>query len=270
MNDLMSSFKELGFNSYEATAYLTLLQNPNITAYEIGKISGIPQSKVYQAVQSLVSQGIINVVGEKPAKYVPLPLEEILARSRQKVEEACTYIEKSSHRFNRARAIDFLWHLEGAPEVWGKAKEMVQNAEKTLQIEGWGSELEKLEEIIPAPAKKGVKMIFTVYGDFSPAGGYVYRHPLTLLHQDYRQVGRWFVVLKDQEEALFATFNSENTQGVRSGNESFVAMVKEYMIHNIYVTEIYNRMGERLDKELGENLSSLKQELKGRGFDISL
>ncbi len=268
MKDLVAAFKKLGFNSYEATAYLTLLQKPNITAYEIGKISGVPQSKIYQTMKGLAEQGLVGVVGDKPAKYVPLPLAEVFNRVRTTVEEAYDYIKENQYKLKGLQTFDYLWHLSGEAEVWGKIKDMIGTGEKTLQIEALGSDLKQLEDNLILARQRGVKITFIVYDDLPFDFGYIYRHPSQLQGGCNQEDERYFILLKDNKEALFLTLSPQSVEGVWSGNKSFVFMVKEYMIYKIYVSENFNRMREEIEEEFGKNFSMLKEELKLQGFDI--
>ena len=45
--------QDLGFTSYEAMAYVSLLENNPVTRYELGKNSGVPRSAIYNVIQKL-------------------------------------------------------------------------------------------------------------------------------------------------------------------------------------------------------------------------
>ncbi|HHU31388.1 MAG TPA: TrmB family transcriptional regulator, partial [Clostridia bacterium] len=54
---VLKELAKIGFNLYDAKAYIALIQNPDISAYEISKISGVPQSKIYETMKRIVDQG---------------------------------------------------------------------------------------------------------------------------------------------------------------------------------------------------------------------
>ena len=56
MDVLVEKLKDLGFNSYEAKVYLALLKKHPASGYEVAQIAGIPQSKAYDTLKSLVKK----------------------------------------------------------------------------------------------------------------------------------------------------------------------------------------------------------------------
>ena len=68
MDNLIEKLKELGFNSYEAKVYIALLKKYPATGYELSQISDIPQSRAYDALKSLESEGIVFSSNDKPQK----------------------------------------------------------------------------------------------------------------------------------------------------------------------------------------------------------
>ena len=57
---LTDNLRRLGFNEYEARVYVEMLRHVRpTTAYEIGKLSGVPRAKVYEVVDNLRKKQII-------------------------------------------------------------------------------------------------------------------------------------------------------------------------------------------------------------------
>lgn len=61
--------RNLGFNKYEAVAYLTTLKEGIIDATELSKRSKIPMGKIYTVLENLESMGFIEVQHSRPKKY---------------------------------------------------------------------------------------------------------------------------------------------------------------------------------------------------------
>ncbi len=59
----------LGLSKNEATIYLFLLKNPQITTGPIIKETGISNSRVYESLNSLISKGLVTYVVQKDGKY---------------------------------------------------------------------------------------------------------------------------------------------------------------------------------------------------------
>ena len=52
--------KEIGFTEYETKLYLTLLQNPEISAYELAEKTGLYRQVTYDTVKRLEEKGFVN------------------------------------------------------------------------------------------------------------------------------------------------------------------------------------------------------------------
>jgi len=63
---------QIGFNSYEAKAYVGLLKGRNFTAPELWKLTGIPRSRVYDVLSSLTEKGFVSFLPGKPKRYCAL------------------------------------------------------------------------------------------------------------------------------------------------------------------------------------------------------
>lgn len=90
--ELISKLIKIGFNKYESMIYLTLLKNQGITAYEASKRSGVPQSKVYDTVKSLLNKNIIIKNGNNPCKYIALSLKEFLDVYKTDTDNTINYL----------------------------------------------------------------------------------------------------------------------------------------------------------------------------------
>jgi sugar-specific transcriptional regulator TrmB len=84
---IISELTRLGLSEYEAKAYLALIHENPATAYETGKASGIPTSKVYEVLKKLVEKGIASIVDEGRTKqYIPLSADEFLDQHKNMTE----------------------------------------------------------------------------------------------------------------------------------------------------------------------------------------
>ena len=64
-----SKLKQAGLSEYEAKAYLALLKFGAIGGQECAKRSGVPPTRVYDALKSLVVKGLASQVQEKPLLF---------------------------------------------------------------------------------------------------------------------------------------------------------------------------------------------------------
>lgn len=74
-------------NIYEAKVWAALLSRGTATAGELADMSGVPRSRSYDVLESLEKKGFVIMKLGKPIKYLALQPEEIVKRSKSKVED---------------------------------------------------------------------------------------------------------------------------------------------------------------------------------------
>jgi sugar-specific transcriptional regulator TrmB len=89
---IVSRLKELDLPTHEALVYLTLLSNPNVSASVLCQETGIPDSKIYYALEGLAKKGMIVVQRGSPNIYNPASPQDAIANLKSQLTE--TYHEK--------------------------------------------------------------------------------------------------------------------------------------------------------------------------------
>ncbi|MCD8120214.1 MAG: TrmB family transcriptional regulator [Lachnospiraceae bacterium] len=74
--DNIDRLVEFGLTRQEATLYISLCTEGELTGYEASKVTGISRSNAYNALASLVEKGAANVVDGSVTKYVPVSFDE--------------------------------------------------------------------------------------------------------------------------------------------------------------------------------------------------
>ncbi|ACL69421.1 TrmB family transcriptional regulator [Halothermothrix orenii] len=257
--EVIKNLVGIGFNQYEAKTYVALLQNPNSTAYELSKNSGVPQSKVYETIKNLVSKGLAVAEGQRPVKYSPLPIEEFLERYKKSVEESVSFLKKNLKDINDQPQIDYMWHFEGRDRILNKVSSMINNAEKNLYFEIWIDELEILCDDLIKAEDRGVDIVLVQYGHNNSCDiGKVYYHQMDGMEKDAERVGRWLTVIKDARESLFGIFKEDNNYAIWTQNKSFMLMAESFISHDIYIAEMYSKYKDLIEQEFGPNFKKLR------------
>lgn len=256
--EIIKQLTSIGFNQYEAKTYIALLQNTNITAYEISKNSGVPQSKIYETVKNLVEKGLAVAEGNKPTKYSPLPIEEFLERYKNSVEESISFLKENLKDLNEQPQIDYMWHFEGRNNILNKVKSMINDAQNNLYIEIWVDELDVLDADLQETEKRGIDIVLILYGKKEYNVGKVYYHQMEGMKKDTKKVGRWLTVVKDEKESLFGIFKKNHNYAIWTQNKSFMLMVESFISHDIYIAEIYKKHKDLIDREFGPNFAHLR------------
>lgn len=84
---LVSRLKELDLSTYEALTYLTLLSHADITASTLCKETGIPDSKIYFALDGLAAKGMLVTQKGNPSLYRAVPPKDAIANLKRQMTD---------------------------------------------------------------------------------------------------------------------------------------------------------------------------------------
>lgn len=87
-DEWVQKLKKMGLSGYEAQVYLALLGETRAPASRVVRKSGVPQSKVYGALSSLVERGFAELVLGDVKLYRGIPPEQAFENYRRSVEES--------------------------------------------------------------------------------------------------------------------------------------------------------------------------------------
>ncbi len=258
---ILEKMSELGFNKYEAKTYMTLIEHQEISAYEISKRSGVPQSKIYETVNRLVEEGFVISQGENPVLYSALPLAEFINRHRTRIESSLTVLEEELKKQQEQPEVDYMWHLKGRQSCFEKVREVIDGAENRLLIEVWEEELDEIIPFLDSAVESGVNILQVYYGEREQLPGRVYHHRMEGMQEEAREKGRWLTAVADRQEAFFGSFGQQKPEAVWTQNQAFMMMAENFITHDIFIAEIYNSIPERIQELFGPNLEKLREEL---------
>jgi sugar-specific transcriptional regulator TrmB len=98
-DEIVARLRELGLSSYAARSFVALLGRAPISATGICRLTGIPDSKIYYALEELNAAHLIEPQHGTPTMYRPVPLERAIAHLLQ--------TEKQRHE-NRLKLVELL------------------------------------------------------------------------------------------------------------------------------------------------------------------
>ncbi|WP_227355749.1 TrmB family transcriptional regulator [Haladaptatus salinisoli] len=119
---------EIGLSEYEARAYLGVLQSGTTTAKEISDAADIPQSRVYDVLESLESKGFVTIQPGRPKKFGPIEpelaitqfvqhkrsnMEAEIKRSRNIGDKFLDALDGQQFQYRQNDEIDVFWSYKG-------------------------------------------------------------------------------------------------------------------------------------------------------------
>jgi sugar-specific transcriptional regulator TrmB len=159
LTHIVTKIQQLGFTSYEAKAYVSLLRNNPVTRYELSKNSGVPRSAIYGVIRKLENMGAVNALYSEPEQYVPLPPAQFLQmlhdRYAMRVKNARDILKGVESSLEE----DHLWNIVGYQNMLHKATDIINEAKSSLYLSLWNRELQLLKTELKHASDRGVSII---------------------------------------------------------------------------------------------------------------
>jgi hypothetical protein len=169
---MLETLRQLGWGEYEARAYLALLRHSPATGYRVGKESGVPVAKVYEALARLVERGAVRLLpaaeGET-AQYVPIAPEEVMAGMRARHLQMLDSLARDLMALHHpaSQTAEAAW-LKGRAPVLGRAHALLSTAAASVALalpRGWESALRPESEAARARSVRVDRIVLPSEGD---------------------------------------------------------------------------------------------------------
>ena len=146
---LIQELTSFGLTGNEAKVYLSLLQLRKANAREIAKLANIPRQEIYRVLPSLEKLGIVEVIIDKPTKYLAIGPQDVLKqlirlqgenlkkqlgelrRRKMVLESELKALEGRSAGLAIPEPISFML-ISGQHLINEKIEEMLQNAKSEV------------------------------------------------------------------------------------------------------------------------------------------
>ncbi len=246
MNQILERMQRLGFSQYEAKVYLALLQQPNVSGYELAKNSGVPASKIYAILNKLIVKEVVQSIDSEPKKYIPQPPDEILSRMRGNFLETVDLISKKLEQiYKQTKTSDeHIWNLTGRQNILRKILNFIRNAQASIYLSVWDEEIDAIASDLKTAYQQGVKISIVHFGKRRLKIGKEYRHGRE--HQiRIQRGGRRIVLIVDDKRVILGHFLEDgSTNAVWTTNKGMVLLAKDYIIHDIYTILMMQKFGK--------------------------
>jgi sugar-specific transcriptional regulator TrmB len=269
MEELLNKLKDLGFNTYEAKVYLSLLRHHPATGYEVSKESGVPQARAYDTLKVLESRKVVVPTGNKPVTYIPINPDELLDRCEKSYLSSLDFLRTNLPNI----APDFVepvLNIRGSKGIFEYAVDIITSAQQEVFLELWREDIELLKPHLLDAHKKGVDIKIVAYDNIELEFGTIYQHALGKKIEE-ELGGRWIIMSVDNSHGIAGTVSDNNTvpQAVCTRHPGIVLIIKEVVVHDIYLLEVEKHLGKEMTDIFGENLIKLREKVLGKNFSLS-
>lgn len=243
IGSIIEKLNFLGFNVYEAKVYIEMLkQDHPLTAYEIGKLSGVPRSKVYEVVDRLFKKDILVQTDNSPKKYLAVSPDEVFSKIESVFNASLEFVKDELNNLNAGETVDYILHLIGKESIIKKSREMIDNAAESILIALCPNMLKELEEELRGAEKRNIDINIVYYGDDKIPFKNVYTHKL-----NQPDIKNWLSILLDADfkEVLAGTasMNSVEGHGIWTRNAYMNNVLQDNIIHEIYLGILEGKLG---------------------------
>lgn len=144
-DQLISRLKELELPTQEAVIYLTLLTHPRMTAGALCSETGIPDSKIYYALDALSKKGMLLVQRGNPNTYAPVQPREAVANLKQQLTESLNEKIRGAdalvdmltplyENVEKPGEMEVAYIIRGQKNIINRMKTLVETARKEVTI----------------------------------------------------------------------------------------------------------------------------------------
>ncbi|OQY34961.1 MAG: TrmB family transcriptional regulator [Spirochaetaceae bacterium 4572_59] len=256
---ILANLKELGFTEYEGKVYMTLINDHPLSAYNISKNSGVPHSRVYDITRRLIKKGYVSSKGTNPELFSPISPEELISRLRRNNSKLTEELQQQLDSIKFTADFDPVWNISGHNEAIEMAQQLIEEAKEIIFIGVWDEEFNLLEEILHKAHNRGVKINILLYGVAKADFGEIYYHSIEKLH-DISKVGRSLDLVIDGDVCITGSLGAVvPCQAVWTRNKGLIKSIEGYIIHDFYIAEVSDYLGDKVDELFGRNFEKLRK-----------
>jgi HTH-type transcriptional regulator, sugar sensing transcriptional regulator len=266
---LADALQQLGFTDYEARTYLALIDASPATAYEVANATSLPRANVYTVLRALEAKGAIQPVSEEPLRYAPVNPEEFFARVEKSTAELCRHVVKQMERKAPSQNDVYVRVARGRRQVVAKISDLLAQARNEVWIKAAPQLLEPVLAQVREVADRGVKVKLILFGS-PPEPLRSHPHVTVFAHEGEgtpRAVSDLlFTMTVDLDGVLIASFTGDAT-GSYTRNPSIIYVMQVYLLHEMYLADIYAVLGDDLDRHFGKDLSKLRAKYRPHNME---
>ena len=266
MADLIGKLKEIGFNTYEAKVYISLLKKYPATGYEVAKLANIPQSRTYDTLKVLEEKNIVIATNTKPVSYTPIKPKQLTSGFLKKINSTVNYLDKHlpdvKEDYNEP-----IITLTGKQNIQDKIKEVIQNAKREIYIEIWNQDFKTFEQDLLNAYNRNVEIRIVGYDNLNSRFGLIFEHAFA--HDiELSLGGRMIIIATDDNEGIIGKISSlkndvEDSNIIWTKNQGIVFIIKEFIVHDMYLIDVEENLLEQMKYIYGKGFKRLKDKVLG-------
>ena len=233
---MMADMQSLGFSAYECRAYLSLLEEFPVSGYALSKTSGIPRSRIYEVLKSLITKQMVFEQKEgKTTLYTPMEPEIFIKKLKSRYEKIFDDLKQyAGTLYREPKQDDKLVVIQGRDNIIGFLKVLIRGAEKRVAVSIWDEELNALTEELDAALERGVMLRGIYFGTAKVYEDLVPHRRIKRYMAEKKE--RYLSVIIDHAHVVSGIVSrGEASKVTWSQDEGFIEVSEDYIAHDLVV-----------------------------------
>ncbi|MBO3801669.1 MAG: TrmB family transcriptional regulator sugar-binding domain-containing protein [Thermoproteota archaeon] len=214
-DSLVERLMNLGLTLYEAKSYLALVKYGELTSTNLVKLTGIPQSRIYDVVSSLQRKGLIWVQSGRPMKFrVVEPSIAIKRLTEEITKDSEELIDELSKYFLERKVIagPSLWIVKGKKSIENWINKSIGESKKEILFAAPLYLFETMyQTLLDAYERRNVSLTLVIY---YKGGHEELQHKLTkIANVRIREIVGPYILISDNNRCIIGSslfLNSED------------------------------------------------------------
>jgi len=167
--EILEMLKKFGLNEYESKAYTTLILSGSCRAGELSNLSSIPQSKIYETLESLMDKNLVEMFDGRPKEFKAIAPEVALPSLLERVETKIQVLKKEVKEISaflkpihpQEKVAGGIWTIKGRKyiEFFNRLADMLDRSEKyAYAITRDFSRTRRLTDAVKECVRRGVDL----------------------------------------------------------------------------------------------------------------
>lgn len=261
---IIKYLEKMNFTKLESQIYLTLLDNGEMSAYQIAKKIEISRSSIYNALNHMYEKGIVNLIPDSASIYIAENPEVLFTKLSDEYENNSKILIEQLKSFSDSRYEERLVNFKGFDNLVSKVKKILNEAKSDvyintdLDLKIFSKEFEDLK-------KRGIKPVVFSFFDLDVKGIWIKLYTHKRKKQFEKQASRFMMVV-DEKVVIIANYYKDRNMwfGSITNNKLMISIVAEHIHNDIYLLNLRNKYGKEIyDNEVFIN-SDFENRMRGK------
>lgn len=170
--DITGLLTHFGLTKQEATIYMMLFTEGQLTGYEAAKLTGISRSNTYTALAGLVEKGAAYLIEGTATRYTPVSLEEFCNNKIEELQQFKRDLIQNTPV--QKEEIGGYITIKGEAQILNKIKNMLRQSQKRAYLSMSKEITDLILEELKDGVARGLKIVIITNEPFLLEGATVY------------------------------------------------------------------------------------------------